>query len=267
MARLLNILLLFIVIGLSAWIVSLQAQVRELTQKVGVPTATDAGVQFTSESVVSKSVSHVAEPVLKSAIDSAEASSQVASDVGRAVTWRVEWQLGEIEKQLALDDTQRAALREQLQSDFTDQQSAAKGEPDGYDENAAILAVVGEDRAQEYRQAVVRARTAREEKELESELFTLSRKLGLSLAQEEQLNGALIAVNQATQPIREQIAIRMRAAMRSHSGASSDNESLQARYDEITALNEQLDSARVEALKAQMQGKLTDQQMNALMGE
>jgi hypothetical protein len=148
----------------------------------------------------------------------------------RAMAWRI----STIEKFVSLDESQRQRLREKFQQE-RDAQSEGREQ-----QSETLEEIIGEEKATLYRQQVQAAFERVQNQELDKESVWLSRKLGLSSQQEQQMRAAFISVE--SQIDRE-----------FESNPHGDGGSPQARVSKMIAQNRRRVQLRADALKPVLQ--------------
>jgi len=181
-----------------------------------------------------------------------------SEDSTRAKDWKAQFYLSEIERLVALTPEQSAKLLARYK------ESASPGESE--EPIKSILAeTLSVDLAEKFESARQAEEAQKTSEELDQELFTFSRKLSLSAAQETEVKAALVQVKQDLKPLNQKVAAAMREAMSNHSGDKTDTSRLRMSYDQLKTLSEQMKTASDTALQGKLKNTLTEQQFNELL--
>ncbi len=164
--------------------------------------------------------------------------------------WHAEVLLKQVERHLALSSTEQSRLRDHFRS----------GKPlESLDE------VLGSDRSLAFKRGREATEMQAEEEELQGEVYRLARKLGLDGEAQVKLELALRTAREASKQERTELRKKTEDALALHSAPKNDGAELRSLYNEIQSQSAVLRSAERQRLKEQLQGALTDEQLNQLM--
>ncbi len=192
-------------------------------------------------------------------------SPQPQAPEDRRTLWRARQAVSEVEEMMAISDAEKTALSDLLQREY---RSAADGLSPQERERVkqdALEQVLGGERARQ----LMELQKARQQRELEEsinrDVIVLSRRLGLSQEQEQDVRQAIEQAEQLVLPKREAVREKMQEAMALHLEGESGKDKLQTQYDEIKTLSDELKLTKDRAIVNSLEGKLSDRQKNELL--
>lgn len=192
-----------------------------------------------------------------------EAQPQTSEE--RRTIWRARQGVGDVEEVMALSSTEKSLLSERLQQAYLGGSDAQTLQQREAMQAQILTEVLGPERAQQYDNLRKEAQQREFEEGLQKEVIVLSRKLGLSAAQEQEVRQALIQAEQVVLPKRVLVREKMQEAMALHFDGESGKEKLQTQYDEIKTLSDELKLEKDRAVLNAIEGKLSDSQKNELL--
>lgn len=164
--------------------------------------------------------------------------------------WHAQYGVEQVQKLIALTSEEADKLRSALLA----------GE-----KVANLEEILGAERARQYEAARERKFAEESEEEIQSELFRLSRKLKLSSEQEKLLEGTLRSIRTALRPNYEKLRARNDEAMELHQNPPDDGTRLRGLFDELQTLVRETSAKERELLLQELDGQLSDEQMNLLV--
>jgi hypothetical protein len=167
--------------------------------------------------------------------------------------------LRQIEQHLAIPQTEHDELLKSLSAEAVSTE----------EERAEVLInVLGEERTAEYERLRAESQAKQETEELETKLFSLSRKLKLNPEQERFARETLIKMQTQFKPRYQTLQDYTEQAMIAHDAPATDGadnrEQLRTLFNQMKQYMEQLKSSENEFLNEKLKETLTDEQLNQL---
>lgn len=161
-----------------------------------------------------------------------------------------------IEEFFALNAEERERVKQGLETEY---QKADRNL------DRALKDLLGEKKYDEFSKLRREREQADEKEDLESEVFTLSRKLSLTPAEEQVVSAALVSVNSDLAALRRQIHDVSADAVALHAAPGDNRPALQESYKELSRIAREEAAQRKELVVSKLRGKLSDDQLNRLL--
>ncbi len=172
--------------------------------------------------------------------------------------WLAAERIKEVDQFVVLDESQRQALSgEFVGKHFVDLDSPEM--------RRSITQAIGPEKADAFYAARENARAQQAQEHVDTALFGLSRRLGLSSAQEQQARSVILEVEQTTEGMAQTYRLNAEEVSARHNDQGNNRDSLRQAYQEMKVAADELQQVRGDLYRQKLKGILTEDQYNAYL--